>query len=396
MTPARTRDPAMLRLVTFAVALTAIAAVLFFARDMLLPLLLGLALAYVLDPAVSWLARRCRGSRAIATALVFCAMVVALTGFLLVVVPLINAQLVEMRQRFPVYRAELEARVVPVLEQAQQAYPIQYEALREKLQSVVQEKWPEMIRSAFGWLGGVFSSVLGFLLFLLDLIFVPVFAFYLLVDFPKLKEGIRQLVPHAYRAVTIERLGEVDEAVSSYLRGQLLIAMILAAINGIGLTVIGVPMGLVVGIVAGLANMIPYMALVVGLAPALLLCWIEHQSLGRLLAVALVFAGAQMLEGTVLSPKILSKSVNLHPVWVLLSIIVGGRLFGLAGMLVAVPAAAAIQVFVRHWLATYRASAIYGAAPRAAAPAGETAVAASVPAPAPAPASPPGGGEGSQ
>jgi predicted PurR-regulated permease PerM len=388
------RDPAVLRLVTFALAVAGTGAVLFFARGMLLPLLLGLVLAYVLDPAVGGVARYCRGSRTVATALVFFAMVLALTGFLLVVVPLINGQLVEVRQRFPVYRAEVEARVVPILEQARQAYPLQYEALREKLQTVVQEKWPEMIRSAFAWLGGVFSSVLGFLLFLLDLIFVPVFAFYLLVDFPKLKEGIRQLIPHAYRAVTLERLGEVDAAVSSYLRGQLLIAMILAAINGIGLTVIGVPMGLVVGIVAGLANMIPYMALVVGLAPALLLCWIEYQSPGRLIAVALVFAGAQMLEGTVLSPKILSKSVNLHPVWVLLSIIVGGRLFGLAGMLVAVPAAAAIQVFVRHWLRTYRESAIYGSPPIAeSAGAGAAAqpvpIAADVP---PAPSSGDGGG----
>lgn len=355
------RDPAILRLVVFVVALIAIAAVLFFARRTLLSLLLGLVLAYVLDPAVSWAARRLRGSRTAATALVFVVMVVALTGFVLIVVPVINAQLVEVRHRFPVYRAEIEARVVPILNQAREAYPLQYEALREKLQSVVQERWPEMIRSAFAWLTGVFSSVLGFLLFLLDLIFVPVFAFYLLVDFPKLKEGIRQLVPYAYREVTLARFGEVDEAVSSYLRGQLVIALILAAINGIGLTLIGVPMGLAIGILAGLANMVPYMALVVGLAPALLLSWIEHQSPGRLIAVALVFAGAQMLEGTVLSPKILSKSVDLHPVWVLLSIIIGGRLFGLVGMLVAVPAAAAIQVFVRHWIRTYKSSAVYGA-----------------------------------
>lgn len=366
------RDPARLRLIVFVVALVATAAVLYFASRTLLSLLLGLVLAYVLDPAVTWVARRTRGSRALATALVFAVLVAALTGFLLIVVPMINGQLVEVRQRFPVYRAEIEARVVPLLNQAREAYPLQYEALREKLQSVVQEKWPEMIRSAFSWLGGVFSSVLGFLLFLLDLIFVPVFAFYLLVDFPKITEGARQLVPRAYRDVTIERLGEVDGAVSSYLRGQLVIAMILAAINGIGLTVIGVPMGLLIGIVAGLANMIPYMALVVGLAPALLLCWIEYQSLGRLIAVALVFAGAQMLEGTVLSPKILSKSVNLHPVWVLLSIIIGGRLFGLAGMLVAVPAAAAIQVFVRHWIRSYKSSAVYGA------PAAEAATAAGV------------------
>jgi predicted PurR-regulated permease PerM len=110
---------------------------------------------------------------------------------------------------------------------------------------------------------------------------------------------------------------------------------------------------------AGLANFVPYMSLVVGLAPALLLSWAEDQSPARLLGVLAVFAGGHLLEGMFLSPRILSKSVDLHPVWVLLSIIVGGSLFGLVGMVIAVPTAAAIQVFVRHGMESYRRSSIY-------------------------------------
>jgi predicted PurR-regulated permease PerM len=109
--------------------------------------------------------------------------------------------------------------------------------------------------------------------------------------------------------------------------------------------------------------MIPYMALVVGLVPALILAWAEHQETVRLLGVVAVFGGAQALEGMVLSPRILGKSVNLHPVWVLLSIIAGGSFFGFVGMLVAVPVAASIQVFVGHWLEVYRNSAVYKSAP---------------------------------
>jgi len=354
----RRLDPAILRLIVFFLALAVIGAILVFGRHMLLPLLAGLVVAYLLDPAVTWFERRGR-SRMLGTVVVFAVAVAAMVGFLLLVVPVINQQLVEVRYRFPEYRERLEARLLPLLDQARAAYPVQYEALQSRLQTIIQEKWPELIKSGFGWLGGIFSSTMGFLLFLLDLIFVPVFAFYLLVDFPKLKRGLGELVPLPYREVTRERTAEVNEAVSSFLRGQLTIAVILAAINGLGLTIIGVPMGLLLGIIAGFANLIPYMGVVVGLGPALLMCWIEHQSLGRLIAVAAVFAGAQMLEGTVLSPKILSKSVKIHPVWVLLSIIIGGRLFGLVGMLVAVPTAAAIQVFVRHWVVAYRSSEIY-------------------------------------
>lgn len=348
----------MVRLIAFVAALAVTVALLFFARRLLLPLLLGLTVAYLLDPAVTWFERRGR-SRVTGTAVIAAIATVALLAFLLILVPILGHQVTELRDRFPEYREQIEARFEPIRERLEARYPAELEELRQRAEQTIREKWPQLIESAISTLGGVFSSVLGFLLFLLNLIFVPVFAFYLMVDFSKLKSAIQDLIPVPYRAITLARLGEVDAAVSSFLRGQLTIAVILAAINGVGLTVIGVPLGLLIGIVAGLANMIPYMALVVGLAPALLLVWIEHQSLARMIAVIVVFSGAQMLEGTVLSPRILSKKVNLHPVWVLLAIIVGGNLFGIVGMIVAVPATAAIQVFLRHWLVAYRASSIY-------------------------------------
>jgi predicted PurR-regulated permease PerM len=354
----RRLDPAMVRLIGFVAALAALAAILVFAGRVFLPLILGLALAYLLDPAVSWLERR-GWSRAVGTSVIAIAVALAVVLFFVVLAPILVGQARELVHRLPEYRAEIESRIRPLLDRLQTDYPAQFDEVRGRIEQIVQERWPQMLESAAGWLGGAFSSLLGFLLFLLDLIFVPVFAFYLLVDFPKLKSGALSLVPVPYRAITISRLGEVNAAVSSFLRGQLTIAMILAAINGVGLTLVGVPLGLLVGIVAGLANMIPYMALVIGLAPALLLVWIEHQSVPRLIAVAAIFTGAQMLEGTVLSPRILSKEVNLHPVWVLLAIIVGGRFFGLVGMLVAVPVTAAMQVFVKHWLVAYRASSAY-------------------------------------
>lgn len=348
----------MVRLIGFVAAVAATVALLYFARRLLLPLLLGLTVAYLLDPAVTWFERRGR-SRVTGTVVIAAIATVALLAFLLILVPILGHQVTQLRERFPEYREQVEARFEPIRERLEARYPAELEELRIRAEETIREKWPQLIESAVGTLGGVFSSVLGFFLFLLNLIFVPVFAFYLMVDFPKLKAAIQGLIPIPYRGITLARLGEVDGAVSSFLRGQLTIALILAAINGIGLTLIGVPLGLLIGIVAGLANMIPYMALVVGLAPALLLVWIEHQSLARVIAVIIVFSGAQMLEGTVLSPRILSKSVNLHPVWVLLAIIVGGNLFGIVGMIVSVPATAAIQVFVRHWLVAYRASTVY-------------------------------------
>jgi predicted PurR-regulated permease PerM len=356
-------DPAVLRLLVFAGGLVATVAILLIFRGIFLPLLLGLGIAYVLNPAVTSLERRGLPRRwgALIIALV---VLLGLLGLLFYVVPEISAQVRRLAERFPEYEQRLEAQLAPWLDRLQARYPQIFADFQQRLTVAIRENLPRLASEVGAWLARIFGSLLSFFLFLLTLIFVPVFAFYILVDFPQLKAGARSLIPVPYRPVVLSRLKEVDQVVGAFLRGQLTIALILAAINSTGLMLLQVPLGLAIGLVAGLANMIPYMSLVVGLLPALLLCWAEHQSWARLLGVIAVFSGAQLLEGTYLSPRILGRSVNLHPVWVLLAIIVGGSLFGFVGMLIAVPAAAAIQVFVRHWLAAYRSSPLYLAEPR--------------------------------
>ncbi len=351
-------DPALLRLLLFGGALVAVLVLLIAGSDIFLPLLIGFGIAYVLDPMVSWIERH-GWHRIWAVVALTVALVLALTGFFLYLVPAMGQEFQNLAERLPQYTHRLGRQVQPLLEKARARYPVAFVELRDRAMETIRENLPKLAGSVGHWLSRIFVSVGALVLFLLNLIFVPVFAFYLLVDFPKVKRGMRELVPLPYRAVVLARVREVDEAVASFLRGQLTIALILAFINSVGLLFIGVPLGLVIGIVAGLANMIPYMSLVVGLLPAVLLCWAEYESWVRVLLVIAVFSASQLLEGTFLSPRILGRSVNLHPVWVLLAIIVGGSLFGILGMLIAVPAAAAIQVFLHHWLDSYRASKVY-------------------------------------
>lgn len=354
----RRPDPALLRLLVFGGGLVAVVVVLIVFSDIFLPLLLGFGLAYLLDPAVTWLERK-GWRRSLAVVVLALVLILVITGFFLYLVPAMGEEVRRMGKRLPEYGERLRSQVEPLLDRVQARYPEQFVEMRDRAIETARENLPRLASSVGRWLSEIFDSLLGFILFLLNLIFVPVFAFYLLVDFPKVKRGMAELVPVPYRDVVVDRVREVDEAVASFLRGQLTIAMILAFINSLGLVLLGVPLGLVIGIVAGFANMIPYMSLVVGLLPAVLLSWAEHGSWVRVILVVAVFSGGQLLEGTFLSPRILGKSVNLHPVWVLLAIIVGGSFFGIFGMLIAVPAAAAIQVFLRHWLESYRTSRIY-------------------------------------
>ncbi len=354
----RRPDPALLRLIVFTGGLIAVVVLFVVFRKIFQPLLLGLLAAYLLDPAVTWFEHRGR-SRLTGIIVISAVLILALVVFFLFVVPALGDQIERLADRLPEYQKRVRTQIEPWFDRLEARYPEEIEEAQERVVQSLRENLPQVAGSIGRWTKKFFTNIFDFLLLLLNLIFVPVFAFYLLMDFPKVKEGIASLIPLPYREVSLERIREVDQAVSSFLRGQLTIALILAAINAIGLMILDVPLGLGIGLVAGLANMIPYMALIVGLAPALLLAWAEHQSWLLLLGVVAVFSGAQLLEGTVLSPRILSKSVNLHPVWVLLAIIAGGSLFGFFGMLLAVPVAAAIQVFARHWLEIYRGSAIY-------------------------------------
>ena len=323
-----------------------------------LPLMVGFALAYLFDPAVSWLEGK-RVPRVVGVVIITLVLLLVLSGFFFYVVPQMNQQVQRLVEKMPEYQERLQTTIAPWLERTRARYPEQWETVKTRTLEALKDNLPKLTAGLTSAVRGLFSTLGGVILFILNLVFVPVFAFYLLVDFPKIRQRIADLIPRPYRAITVARVREVDQAVASFLRGQLVIAIVLAAINSVGLMILDVPLGLVIGIVAGLANMIPYMALVVGLMPALLLSWVEHQSLANLLGVVIVFSAAQMLEGMVLSPRILGASVNLHPVWVLLAIVIGGSALGIVGMLVAVPAAAAIQVFVRHWVAGYKHSRIY-------------------------------------
>ncbi|MCH7666716.1 MAG: AI-2E family transporter [Acidobacteria bacterium] len=355
-------DPAILRLIVFLGGLVALLALLIAFRKVFLPLLLGLLVAYLLDPAVTWFERH-RRSRLFGVVVITAALALTLVMVAVFLIPALGHQLERLADRLPEYQRQMRSQLEPLFARVEARYPAEIENFQTRAVEGIRENFFKLAGSIGRAVKGVFTNLFGFVLALLNFVFVPVFAFYLLVDLPKLKQALLALVPIAYQEVVVARVSEVDRAISSFVRGQLVIALILAAINATGLMLLDVPFGLGIGLIAGLANMIPYMALVVGLAPALALAWAEHQEVIRLLGVVAVFGGAQALEGMFLSPRILGRSVNLHPVWVLLSIIAGGSFFGFVGMLAAVPVAASIQVFARHWLEIYRNSAVYKGAP---------------------------------
>lgn len=224
---------------------------------------------------------------------------------------------------------------------------LDHKELRARVQQLyrwVDSHYPQWSQSVLSVFQSMFTGVANFIVGILNLLLVPVFTFYLLRDYPMIRRSFYVNMPPHWREPVADWMGELDQVVGGFIRGQFSIALILAVINAVGLTLIGVPFGFLIGVIAGLANMVPYMSIVVGLIPAMLLAFLDQPDPWRLIWVLGLFGGAQLLEGFYLSPRIMGQEVGLHPVLIMLAIIVGGSLFGLTGIILAVPVAAVLKV----------------------------------------------------
>ena len=231
--------------------------------------------------------------------------------------------------------------------------------MRERVMAAVRTNLPQIVSPITQGIAKAFSSLLAFVLTVLNLVIIPVFAFYLLYDMNRIKAGAKELVPVRMREYVFSRAAQVDGLLSAFARGQVTVALILGVFYSIGLSLCGVPMGLVVGFVIGLFNLIPFMSYILGLPLALLLSWVDDQSGRALLAVAGVFTFGQFVEGNFITPRIVGQSLGLHAVVIMLAVLVGGTVFGFIGMLLAVPVTAALSVFWTDLRDLYLRSAFY-------------------------------------
>lgn len=313
------------------------------ARSALFPFVFAFGLAYLFDPVVDRMEAKKIGrtsSIVILLAILFTMFTVATA----LIAPIIVSQVESLADNIPSYIEFAQKKVTPIIE----SLP---EVDREKTKAAIKDgmakagdlplKVVKGVSQAV-WTG--LSSMVGILLTLFNLVIIPVATFYLLKDFDNINAKILERVPPRNRQWTVEFFGKIDAVLSNFIRGQLTIAFVMATILSTGLMLIGVPMGLLIGVVAGMSNIVPYLPAVVGLIPALLLTYLQFGDITHLLLVLLLFGGAQAFEGFVLSPKILEKAVGLHPVAVLAALLVGGSFFGFLGVLLAVPATAVLKV----------------------------------------------------
>ena len=335
--------------------LLAFVLILVLLKGILLPFVAGMAIAYLLDPICDWLERH-GWSRDAATVIVTSIFATIVVLVLLLVVPLAVKEVVAFLATLPDLISTTYDRIAPYLSELQ---------LRLNLPSAAELS--TMARERFGtalsWLGealqGIATQGLAFAN-LLSLIFItPVVTFYLLRDWDKLVAKIDDLLPRAHAPTIRAQTLLVNQTLAGFARGQSTVCLILAVYYATALALVGLPFGIVIGLISGILTFIPYVGSLTGFVVSMAIAIGQFQDPWWVLLVAALFGVGQVVEGNFLTPKLVGDRVGLHPVWVIFALLAGGALFGFVGLLLAVPVAAVVGVVVRFGILQYRGSRLY-------------------------------------
>ncbi|MBA5776690.1 AI-2E family transporter [Stappia sp. F7233] len=344
------------------VALAAFIAFLYIFSPILLPFVAGMALAYLLDPVADRLEKLGFG-RLAATVTILVLFVIVFVLALILILPILGGQLTGFIANLPGLIGKLQH--------------ILTELIGDRLPSVtgvsvkdLQANLGNILGQGASWLGGLLRSLWSggqAILSIVSLFIVtPVVAFYLLLDWDRMIANIDAWLPRDHRETICKLAGEMNLAVAGFVRGQVSVCLILGTFYAVGLALVGLNFGLLIGLGAGVISFIPYVGATVGLVVSLGVAVVQFwPDWHWILAVLVVFGIGQFLEGNVLQPRLVGRSVGLHPVWLMFALFAFGYLFGFVGLLIAVPAAAMVGVLARFSLARYLASRLYtGTEPR--------------------------------
>ncbi|CDX41106.1 conserved membrane hypothetical protein [Mesorhizobium plurifarium] len=322
----------------------------------LLPFVAGMVLAYFLDPVADWL-QRLGLSRLMATVVILIAFIVVVVLAFVILVPVLATQMADFARKLPEYLTRLQSLITSFDPKwLEQRFGVNAAGLRDGLNS--------LLTSGFSLLTTVFTSIWssGVALVSVVSLFVvtPVVAFYMLLDWDRMVAEVDGWVPRDHVETVRALARDINTATAGFVRGQGTLCLVLGAMYATGLTLTGLNFAILIGFFAGVISFIPYVGSLTGLVLAIGVAFVQFwPDWTMVVLVACVFFVGQFIEGNILQPRLVGKSVGLHPVWLMFALFAFGALFGFVGLLIAVPASAAIAVLVRFAIARYLESPLY-------------------------------------
>ncbi len=331
--------------------------------NVLMPLAISMLIAYVLDPVVDWFEAR-KVSRTLSIFFLMFVGIAALTVFILVVTPTIVDEVESVAKKVPSLGRNIRDMYFEL--QAYLSSRFGYtlpETLSETFANYgqkIEEIATQLLESLTSFTAQVVSGTFVVIGYLVNVLLVPVFVFYFLRDFDLIKKGALELIPLPWRPAVVSRAQRVDMVVGHWLRGQLTVASIIGASYAVALTILDVKLGIPIAILAGFVSVIPYVGNLIFLTLVLTMSVLDDGSgWGQIIGIMIAFGLVQLAEGYVITPKIVGEKVGLSPVMVIIVLLVGAELFGFLGVLLAIPAAAVIRVFMLEGISDYKRSRLF-------------------------------------
>jgi predicted PurR-regulated permease PerM len=353
--PARSASEDNFRRAMMLVAILLTVGVAYLLRAVLVPLFFAFLLAYALDPLVDRL-EELRVPRSMGALVVMVGIAAALVTFVVYAVPLLVDELRAAAADLPSQLQSLQARAEPWLWNAFKVkMPHTMNEVVRALGDKLQTEMPTALNTAALALFGTLSYVA----VALSALIVPVFALYLLIDFDRIVKSVGDLVPRRWHSGVADVAREVHRTLGSYVRGQLTANIVLGALYATGLRLVDIRLAVPIGVVTGMLAFVPYIGFAFGLTLALAMATLAWQGLGTVLGVVAVMGGVQLLDGLVITPRIVGRSVGLAPIEVLVTMMAAASVFGFFGVLLAVPLGAVIKIVVRRGVRAYLRSAFY-------------------------------------
>lgn len=316
-----------------------------YSSTVLTPLIISVLVSFLLDPMVIFLQRN--GFNRTSAVLLIMAFFMLLISLLIVwLSPIITAELKAMTQmvnhQTPAgMLAKLKALLI------QQIPFLDNPEIANKLTSKIEDLLYHLLNKSFEIIPNIFSSVI-------MIVLIPFMTFFLLKDAPQMKKNFIQMVPNRYFEMSLSLLYKTSHQLGSYIRGQLLVSLCIGSLSIIALYILDVPYFFFIGILAGLANMIPYFGPIAGAVPAIVLNFIDKGTFGAAAMVVVAFAVIRLIDDTIISPNILARSVEIHPLMVIIVIFIGGNMFGLLGLLLCIPVTGIINVTVKEVIWSFK------------------------------------------
>ncbi|ENU31523.1 hypothetical protein F991_00668 [Acinetobacter sp. CIP-A165] len=334
--------------------------VIYLLKPIVIPFVAAFFIAYLFSPLVDVLVK-IKLPRWLAISIVFIGIGVTLTVVLWFLVPLVWKQLMYARDSIPAGIHWINAIFLPWLSETFDLVPMELDTdqISKVVMEYVQTNYSSDSVQTFAL--RLAQSGLNFIQLGGLIVLIPVISFYFLLDWNRMLQSFRRLIPRPYEASTLTIIRECHSVLGAFVKGQFLVMLLLGIIYAVGLQLIGLEVGLIIGMIAGLASIIPYLGFAVGIIAAVIaslfqfgLDWVH------LLLVGGVFLFGQMVEGYVLQPFLLGDKIGLSPVAVVFAVLAGAQLAGFLGMLIALPVAAVIVVLLRHARDNYIKSRLYG------------------------------------